>query len=435
MTSPNGRKRSARTLTLCSPGCSSTGPNGAVPTVLLSIDTTASTAGLVQVVHAQDKKILKVRAYADLRSFDPAHSQGITDEEIHSSIYSKLIQYKPGREWEWELDAAESIEQVDPTHIKFKLKPGIMFTNGYGEMTAEDVKYSFERILDESLESTNTPDWGSLKEVVVEGKYEGTIVFSEPYPPAWSIALPYIVGNIVSKKAWEEAGGKVETTTPTASGPYSLKEWQPKQKTILERNPDWHGGEAAFDEIHIFPIDDENTAQIAFEAGDIDYTRVSLSSVGTLRDSPPEGATLDEYPSLYYVWVGMNVENDVTSDENLRKAIQLDKNAWPRQRNKQKQTNCGLYSRYCCPLWTSDYDTLEMVGFDVVKHRVTRCLELRSWDDVYFVKEPKIKSVAVTDGDETNHWPRQVLFVPPHQQKFEPEFFSFSSFGLATEGA
>jgi peptide/nickel transport system substrate-binding protein len=211
---------------------------------------------------------------------------------------------------------------VDPTHIKFKLKAGIMFTNGYGEMTAEDVKYSFERILDESLESTNTPDWGSLKEVVVDGKYEGTIVFNEPYPPAWSIALPYIVGNIVSKKAWEEAGGKVETTTPTASGPYVLKEWQPKQKTILARNPDWHGGEAAFDEIHIFPIDDENTAQIAFEAGDIDYTRVSLSSVGTLRDSPPSGATLEEYPSLYYVWVGMNVENDVTSDENLRKAIQ-----------------------------------------------------------------------------------------------------------------
>ena len=76
----------------------------------------------------------------------------------------------------------------DDTRIKFKLKPGIMFTNGYGEMTAEDVKYSFERILDESIESTNTPDWGSLKEVTVDGKHEGTIVFNEPYPPAWNIA-------------------------------------------------------------------------------------------------------------------------------------------------------------------------------------------------------------------------------------------------------
>ncbi|MDH3378416.1 MAG: ABC transporter substrate-binding protein [Gammaproteobacteria bacterium] len=282
----------------------------------------AATSSIAEIVYAQDKTILKIRAYADMRSLDPAFSQGITDEEIHSCIYSKLIQYKPGREWSWELDAAESIEQVDDTHIKFKLKPGIMFTGGHGEMTAEDVKYSYERILDDALESTNKPDWGSLKEVTVDGKYEGTIVFDEPYPPAWNIALPYIVGNIISKKAWEEAGGKVDTTTPSTSGPYLHKEWQPKQKTILVRNPDWHGGTAAFDEIHIFPIDDENTAQIAFESGDIDCTRLSLGAVGNLKASPPENSTIEEYPSLYYVWVGMNVENEAMADQNLRKAVQ-----------------------------------------------------------------------------------------------------------------
>ncbi len=282
----------------------------------------AASGGLYEVAFAQDKKILKIRTYADMRSLDPAFSQGIVDEEIQSSIYSKLIQYKPGREWGWELDAAESIEQVDPTHIKFKLKKGVMFNNGFGEMTAEDVKFSFERILDESLESTNTPDWGTLKEVTIDGSHEGTIVFEDAYPPAWNIAMPYIVGNIVSKKAWEEAGGKVDTTTPCASGPYMHKEWQPKQKTILVRNPEWHGGDAAFDEIHILPIDDENTAQIAFESGDIDCTRVPVSSVANLKSSPPAHATLDEYPSLYYVWVGMNVENEVTSNQNLRKAIQ-----------------------------------------------------------------------------------------------------------------
>lgn len=282
----------------------------------------AATGSMSEIVFAGDKKILKVRSYADLRSLDPAFSQGVVDEEIHSSIYSKLIQYKPGREWGYVLDAAESIEQASPTTIKFKLKEGVMFTNGFGEMTAEDVKYSYERILDDELESTNKPDWGTLKEVTIEGKYEGTIVFEDAYPPAWNIALPYIVGNIVCKKAWEESGGKVDTTTPCASGPYVHKEWQPKQKTILARNPEWHGGTAEFDEIHILPIDDENTAQIAFESDDIDYTRVSLGSVGNLKASPPAGSTLEEYPSLFYVWVGMNVENEQMANIDLRKAIQ-----------------------------------------------------------------------------------------------------------------
>jgi len=100
------------------------------------------------------------------------------------------------------------------------------------------------------------------------------------------------------------------------------KEWQPKQKTILARNPEWHGGSAEFDEIHILPIDDENSAQIAYEAGDIDYTRVALSSVGNLKDSPPANSTIEEYPSLFYVWVGMNVENEQMANIDLRKAIQ-----------------------------------------------------------------------------------------------------------------
>ena len=266
--------------------------------------------------------VLKVRAYSDLKSLDPAYSGGVFDEEIQALIYSKLIQYKPGREWGYNLDAAESIQQTTPTTIDFKLKEGIMFTNGFGEMTAEDVKYSFERIVDSEVKSTNSPDWGPLKEVVVNSKYEGTIVFNEPYPPAWNIALPYIVGNIISKKAWESVDGKVGTTTPSVSGPYLIKEWQPKQKTIFVSNPDWHGGEAPFTELQIIPIDDESTAQMAFEAGDIDYTRVPVSSVANLKASPPANSIIEEYPSLYYVWVGMNVENELLSNQNLRKAIQ-----------------------------------------------------------------------------------------------------------------
>jgi peptide/nickel transport system substrate-binding protein len=265
---------------------------------------------------------VKVRAYSDLKNIDPAFSGGMFDESIQSLIYSKLIQLKPGREWGYVLDAAESIEQTSPTTIDFKLKEGIMFTNGFGEMTVEDVKYSFERIVDPDVKSTNSPDWGPLKEVVVNSKYEGTIVFNEPYPPAWTIALPYIVGNIVSKKAWDSVDGKVSTTPPSVSGPYLFKEWQPKQKSIFVRNPDWHGGKAPLDEIHIIPIDDEATAQLAFEAGDIHYTRVPMSSVASLKASPPANSVLVEYPSLYYVWVGMNVENDLLSNKNLRKAIQ-----------------------------------------------------------------------------------------------------------------
>ncbi|MGR3914025.1 MAG: ABC transporter substrate-binding protein [Gammaproteobacteria bacterium] len=277
---------------------------------------------LPQAARAQDKNVMVARTYADMTSMDPAFSIGVIDEEIHGSVYSKLIQFRPGRKWTYDLDAAASIKQVGDKEIRFTLKRGIQFTHGYGTMTAEDVKYSFERVISPALKSSIKPDWGTLSEVRVDGEYEGTIVFKSPFQPAWNIALPYSAGNIVSKKAWEKAGGKVATTAPCFSGPYIPKEWSPKQRTVLARNPDWHGGRAAFDEIHLRPIDDENTAQIAFEAGDVDYTRVSLGALKNLRANPPANSTIAEYPSLYYVWLGMNLDNPATSNIHLRRAVQ-----------------------------------------------------------------------------------------------------------------
>ncbi len=194
----------------------------------LSLTAAAGTA-LPSVTWAEGST-LKSRTYADMRSLDPAYSQGVVDEEIQAPIYSKLIQYKPGREWGWQKDAAAMIEQADATHIKFALRDDMGFSNGHGAMTAEDVKYSFERIIDEKTKSTNKPDWGPLDHVEVTGEREGVIVLKNAFQPLWSITLPYITGNIVSKKAFEAAGGKIETKAVAASGPYMHKSWQPKQR-------------------------------------------------------------------------------------------------------------------------------------------------------------------------------------------------------------
>jgi peptide/nickel transport system substrate-binding protein len=92
--------------------------------------------------------ILKVRDYSDFKSLDPAYFLAVPEENINAALYNKLISFKPGRKWEWELEAAKSILQIDPTHIAFELKEGIIHSGGFGEMTAEDVKYSFERVAD-----------------------------------------------------------------------------------------------------------------------------------------------------------------------------------------------------------------------------------------------------------------------------------------------
>ena len=99
-----------------------------------------------------DSNVLRVRDRYGLNSLDPAYMN--TEILITRAIYTSLVQYKPFTDkWEWELDAAESIEQVDPTHIRFTLRPNIMWTNGFGEVTTEDVKFSYERHIDPDVAS------------------------------------------------------------------------------------------------------------------------------------------------------------------------------------------------------------------------------------------------------------------------------------------
>lgn len=286
------------------------------------IFTVAAFSFMPRISYSASDNILRVRDYSDFQALDPAYAANQPEENITSTIYNKLISYKPGKEWGWELQAAQEMKQLDDTHISFTLKQGIQYTNGFGEMTAEDVKYSFERIADPEMKSPISGDWAALKEVVVKDKYSGVIVLKEPFQALWMTTLPYMAGNIISKKATEEVGGKYGTEPPCCSGPYFLKSWSPKQKTILARNPLWNGEPAAFDEIHIIPIEDVKTAELAFEAGDFDWTRIGLASYSRLSKKPPKKSVVEHYPSLYYKWVGMNVDNEILKDIRIRQAVQ-----------------------------------------------------------------------------------------------------------------
>ena len=286
----------------------------------------------ISAAHAE-KNILKIRNYADISYLDPIYIYATPESIIIEALYRKLITYKPGTQWEWEMDAAESIKQVNPTHIEFAIKPGIMFSDGFGEMTAEDVKFSFERHLDSDLGSYYKGEWENLDHVEVTGKYSGTIVLSAPAATLWTTALPGVAGHIISKKAIEKTQSKyfqlggtkdspADDSPKGCSGPYKFEKWVAGEKTVLSRNEEYTGQKPDFDEIWLFPIDDAKTAEMVYESGGIDFTWISPSSYKSYRAKPPANTTVENYPSIFVVWVGMNKDNPALKDIRVRKAIQ-----------------------------------------------------------------------------------------------------------------
>ncbi len=290
--------------------------------VLASMAAVGLSAGLYpRAAISQDGKVLRVRAYADIQNLDPAFRKASVEDDVMRNIFPGLATMTPGDAWQWQPDAAK-IEQVDPTHIAFTLIDGLEWSDGHGPVTAEDVKFSFERIIDPALDSPYKGDWAVLDHVEVKDAKSGVIVLKEPFPPLWNVGLVYGSGRIVSKKAVEAAGGKFDTKPPAQSGRYFIKEWLPKQRLVLTRNPAWPGEPGAFEEIQIIPIEDEKTAEIGLEAGDLDYTWVAVSSIPRYRETPPKGGKIVVKPSLAYVWLGINQEHAPFDKLEVRRAVQ-----------------------------------------------------------------------------------------------------------------
>jgi peptide/nickel transport system substrate-binding protein len=270
---------------------------------------------------AQDQKVIRVRADIDIKVLDPGYMIGGMEIPVAYATLPRLaISAKSPEGWSWApAPFVDKLEQTDGTHIAFTLKPGFMWSGGYGEVTAEDVKYSFERILVSEWKDS----WSSLDHVEVTDKYSGVIVLNKPFAPVWLLSMTTVVASIVSKAAVEKLPEKKFTTDiPAQCAPYVLSQWVPKQKIVLTRNPDWKGPLPDPDEIQIIPIEDANAAELAFEAGELDLTEIAAISYNRYQGKLPEKSKLTVLPGPHYQWMGMNTENPKLKDVRVRKAIQ-----------------------------------------------------------------------------------------------------------------
>src|SRR5919197_3048451 len=111
-----------------------------------------------------------IRGTIDLPvSYDPAGAYDLPSYDVLTNVYQNLLQIPPGGT-KPEPEAAESCDFTDNKNTTFEstMKDGLKFSDG-SPLTAEDVKYSFDRnikIADPSgasslltnLKSTEAPD-------------------------------------------------------------------------------------------------------------------------------------------------------------------------------------------------------------------------------------------------------------------------------------
>lgn len=199
---------------------------------------------------------------ADPPNLDPNVSKGAAAQTVKELVYNSLIRYWRGGKTQ--PDLAESYDMVDPQTYRFKLRSGVTWHDG-SPFTAEDVKFTFERILDPKTGADRRTSFNTIDKVVVDDPLTVRFLLKQPDGTfLTSVALP--TAAIVSKK-FVEGGGNLDKTM-MGTGPFKFDAREPGVRLSLVRNPSYfRSGLPYFDKVVFVPYPDDNTRVNAIKGG------------------------------------------------------------------------------------------------------------------------------------------------------------------------
>lgn len=291
------------------------------------------------------------------KDLDPRVSNSAYDAYVYGEVFDDLIGMDPdtlkpiphiAKSW----DVAE-----DGSSTTFYLNEGIKFHNGE-DLTAEDVAYTFNWIINPDNGSPNASEYTWLQEVVVIDDY--TVKFINK--PDWTPFCPGLVSEsaaIVPKDTCEEMGPEAFNLAPIGSGPYKFVEWKPGDHITLERNEDYWLVYPNLDKVIYRPIPTLATMMLELEAGGIDIAD-NMPAQDVARFRAMEGVEVEQVPSLSYFYIAFNCSHAPSSDVRFRKAcymsIDMDAAVF-----SIFQGLTGIRAYGCTPpaLWGSDREYLQ----------------------------------------------------------------------------
>src|SRR5699024_2023426 len=213
---------------------------------------------------------------------------------------------------------AEDWEIEDDVIYTFKLVEGVKFHNDR-EMTAEDVKYSFERILDEETASHIKSYFTNIKDIEVVNDYE--VKFELESPDATFLTnLTNASAVIVAEEVVEENEDLQQVAIGT--GPFVFEEWVPDNRVILNKNEDYYVEDIPqLDRIEYYTMQEESSRLSAIRTGEIDMTKITAKTADLLEDA--EDVNVLDYQSLEYSYVGFNTDKEPFDDPKVRLALSM----------------------------------------------------------------------------------------------------------------
>jgi peptide/nickel transport system substrate-binding protein len=208
---------------------------------------------------------------ADVGTLDPHFANKIGEVPIIRMVYQALCRHpageinvaklQPGLATKWEVGA-------DKLTWTFHLRKGVKWHEGFGDFSAEDVKFSLDRIRDEKVGSPARKAIAAIESVTVVDPYTVQIKTSQPYPVLPAMMVEERFGYIISKKAAAKLGKDLKYH-PVGTGPFMYKAYKPRESFTLVANPEYWGGKAKLSEVVVHFMPDDSTRELALRNGEV----------------------------------------------------------------------------------------------------------------------------------------------------------------------
>ena len=234
-------------------------------------------------------KTFKWTSASDIPTLDIHSQNNALGNGVHAAIFESLVYYN-SRTFKVEPQLATEWKLMTPTQLRIKLRTGVKFSDG-SPLEAEDVIFSLNRAM------SKTSNFGvytqGFDKVVKVDNSTIDILLKAPNP----VIMNQLTELRIMSKAWAEKNKSVEPKDSKSkdenfahrnamgSGPFVVDSWQPDQKLVLKRNPNWWGKlEGNLTEIVYTPIKQEATRAAALLSGEVDMVLdPNLQDLGRMR--------------------------------------------------------------------------------------------------------------------------------------------------------
>ncbi len=258
---------------------------------------------------------LRVAQVGDTNTIDPAMATSTPDSTFTLQTYDNLVlrqhdtSLKPMLATSWE-------PNDDLTAWTFNLRKGVKFHHGK-TFNADDVVFTFERLLDEETGSPARASLSSINKIVKVNDYTVRFELNDPnsfLPDSLSIYQARVLPSDIDPErfATEEFG----------TGPFIMVEHLPGERSVFKRNPDyWDEGLPYLDEVIFYYMPEPETRLEALKSGAVDvYQEIQAISINAAKAAP--GVVISEVASSAYLNMAMRVDMPPFDNKLLRQAIQ-----------------------------------------------------------------------------------------------------------------